>query len=341
MRPTFICGDIHLHNFRMFAKPTDTPGINSRAQLILDAMELLAERIEACNGRLIQLGDLFDVSRPAPILIQRMEDFARRTKMGYLVGNHDRGVCAVDGATSPITNFSSCSEIKNFYPQAERGFFVRDFGDGIIGIDWTPNDITAVARAVVAKLNPKVLLLHAGLDGHPRSGIPKNEESRLPDVLRTRLDLSVLSGHWHSHHVFGSKHTLAQVGAFCPVSFSDSGDSYGRVYRLDTNEWFEIKGPRFYQCAPSELSKYPRADNIFLRALETAEDKLDASLLVDGQIDVVPVGTRAASQAISIPSVDEAIRMLSRQANYESDFYTAEDLEKTAMSLWRQVNASG
>ena len=84
--------DVHVGNHALFATPTEDAGINSRARRVIDT---LAASVSMANTNectyFCVLGDLFDISKPNPALIDATAHALRQFEGEVILlrGNHD------------------------------------------------------------------------------------------------------------------------------------------------------------------------------------------------------------------------------------------------------------
>lgn len=123
------------------------------------------------------------------------------------------------------------------------------------------------------------------------------------------------AGDWHRRHVHKEKDpAIVQIGALCPVSFSDAGSyRYGTVILLDevTAEYtvLELPGPRFVvEELSSSLPAMPKGCDGFARVRKHDTD-LDLTKLGYKKVEVLETVDDAATARVALDSTrSEAVQ---------------------------------
>ena len=103
-----VCSDVHAGNHKRFGGATEA-SLNERCRHVLDVFDrACAATIASGAGYMIVAGDLFDVARPEPSLLARVQTALRNLREEgvepiLLVGNHEKTSTAVgDNALAPL-----------------------------------------------------------------------------------------------------------------------------------------------------------------------------------------------------------------------------------------------
>lgn len=272
MRIGFV-SDVHVGNHRQFGGRV-VCGTNYRCNLALDVLRAAVRRADTLSCDLLcVLGDLFDSDRPEPQSIAAVIEIlvASRGHICLLAGNHEQlsGEYG-DNSLAPLRRLVHCLIDTTKLVVAKN-----------ISMLCVP--ATADPLAVIDKYTDSydLLLLHAGLC-----------DAMFPDYLRNiGLDVEslaavskasvVLAGDFHRAKRWNLHHcTIAQVGALCPVSWSDAGlENVGWLWIYDTasglSQSEQIPGPRFVTTI-DEVSR-ARSQNCipFLRLRGVPEELAD------------------------------------------------------------------
>lgn len=257
MSKTLIVGDVHLHNWPAFSDPTGKPGVNTRAQLVLNCVSKAVEiaNTHRCE-KLVFLGDIFETHKPSIQLQSALADilycYGGTTVM--VLGNHDR--TSMNAEDHALAMFKWV-----------RGVWIATAPTralDMVLIPWSTSRPTVELDKLMEGRDlskPLVLCLHAGLydkiEGfRPEQGDTKAhdaiEVNELVDVCRKYNIRRVFSGHWHAHREYtdGPELTITQLGALVPSGFNnaESPSRYGNCVIVNddlTYERVSIPGPRF------------------------------------------------------------------------------------------------
>ena len=265
---TFIA-DVHVANHKAHGGVA-IDGVNDRCARVLDCITQVAR---TCTEEtlLVVLGDLFDVDKPSPAIIDRTSRALRagKARVVALVGNHDQ-------TTAPNAELGGHGE-HALLPLRSKQISVIErpslvaYGDvDLLCVPFSPTVTPATLEATVRDLlvgqengRTRVLCIHLGIwDAKtPPWLIGAHDaiaESDLRDIARTYRISYVEAGNWHDQRTWppqnGDGVRISQVGALCPTGWDNPGLSgYGGVEFIETlspsdkGSWGHtwIHGPRF------------------------------------------------------------------------------------------------
>lgn len=223
-----VLSDVHAHSFSLFAK-TNSDGVNSRLQIILDEMARAARALVAAGGsRLVIAGDLFhtrgqidpEVLNPTRQVIEQI--LAVGIDIDAIPGNHDLKSAETNQLSSSIQNLTQIS--------LSGGQF-RVFNEPTIDnerafVPWrnTKEALLYDLQKIANTVNPGTLdvFIHAGIDG-VLSGMPAG------GLTHTELGAfgfrRVFAGHYHNHKDFGNG--VVSIGATTHHNWGDIGTKAG------------------------------------------------------------------------------------------------------------------
>lgn len=263
--PYLLLSDIHAHAWSQFST-TNSDGVNSRLQIILDEIKRAAGVLEAAGGDTIRLaGDLFhtrgsvdpEVFNPVSALIKKLN--AEGFCFEAIPGNHD-------------LKGKHTSELGNaFQSFRDRGFVIAtkpmEVAFNTILIPWQAT--TADLRKAVEELKrnydhidrPKMdVIMHAGIDG-VLTGVP--EHGLTASEVASWGFRRVFAGHYHNHVALeGGK--VISIGATTQQTWGD----------VNTNAGFLLVWPDKFQFHASHAPSFVDVD-------ETTDPE-ELPLIVDG-----------------------------------------------------------
>ena len=240
-----IFADSHLHNYQQHSVVLPN-GNNSRLQDGLDAIQQIETYAKAYSIELIIfVGDVFQSRGLVSVSVfnQTFEAFERLSKVAELlmvVGNHD--LASMFGNVHSIKTFSRFAEVID-EPRA-----VKKLGIDFCGIPFSnrAEDVREIIKQMAERPNPKVLLLHQGIDGAFALGDITLYESLKKDDLMWRNFEYVFSGHYHMRQWLGFNSMY--IGCTYPLTFADVGNKKGFLdvnFRNKTVKFVEVNAPKF------------------------------------------------------------------------------------------------
>lgn len=290
MSSVLFVADVHLGNHQRFGGVTHS-GINARARFVLDALERAADAANDNDAALAVLGDLFDVSRPAPQLIAAARRILCSVKRGVvlLVGNHDQdstalgdhALCALEeGPQDTDTLEPGCVVIV----ERPRVLRIRGMDRPGLFLPYAPGDSGAYITDTIRDArgaDVEFVAFHAGVrDGRTPHYLRAAHDAIDVDVLAQSLrdaDIRLaFCGNWHNPRAWEilDGRLVVQVGTLAPTGF-DNADIEGRGIHFFPKrptvacEPVSIPGPRFHTVAFSEgrirVPKRRAGDAVFLR----------------------------------------------------------------------------
>ncbi len=260
--------DCHIGD-HAWCRGTVLAGISERAREGLDALAhavYLAQSLRV--DRLVVLGDLFDVARPAPVLVHAVQEIlSRAPDPVVLVGNHDQESEAVwHHACAPLAPIAQVVDQVALVIAGQLELVLVAPRTSASAFGGTQARITAARIGQTSWGRKRVLGLHLGLADqatpvHLREcndAILVSEAIQLGQQVGAEL---VVAGNWHwpaSWQTQFPRAAVVQIGTLCPHDFRDAGQSGWAVEIRDDGSAVrhEIPGPRFYKVAsPGELAE--------------------------------------------------------------------------------------
>jgi DNA repair exonuclease SbcCD nuclease subunit len=240
-----VFADAHLHNYQSHSVVLAN-GNNSRLEDGLNAIKQIETYAKAYNIELIIfLGDVFQQRGLVSINVfnQTYDAFERLSQIAELimvVGNHD--LASMYGNVHSVKTFSRFAEVID----TPRSFKTQ--GIDFCGIPFSSNAETVknAIKEMSERSNPKVLLLHQGIDGAFALGDVALYESLKKEDLMWRNFAYVFAGHYHMRQWLGLNSMY--VGCLYPLTFADAGDPKGFLdvnFRTNTVKFIEIQAPKF------------------------------------------------------------------------------------------------
>jgi len=257
-----LIGDPHFANRKLFGRPTDKPGVNTRLQYTQQALEWIARDIPADIDHVCILGDItHDHGRLTPPVLLAIQDmlleFAEHGhSVAMLGGNHD-----MDGyGLSIVSAFESDSrEVREVVTEPRQLYYSFP-----IPIHAIPYGLMSDALDYMAELTERcIVLMHHSFEGakhgthefQPPGGIPP---ALIPDHIE------VFSGHYHMRQKM-NKH-VEYTGAPLQHDFGEVNYTPGYVIlEIDSGsirqQFIEVPpevAPRFHILPHNlELGKIP------------------------------------------------------------------------------------
>jgi DNA repair exonuclease SbcCD nuclease subunit len=240
-----VFADAHTHNYQSHSV-TLPSGNNSRLEDGLNAIAQVESYAKSHGIELILfLGDVFQARGLVSVSVfnQTFEAYERLSKVAELVmvvGNHD--LASMYGNIHSIQTFSRFAEVIDT-PRT-----VRKLGIDFCGIPFSSNaeEVKAHIKEFASGPNPKVLLLHQGIDGAFALGdITLYESLKKEDLLWRNFEY-VFSGHYHMRQWLGLN--IMYPGCLYPLTFADVNDPKGFLdvnFRNHTVKFVEVKAPKF------------------------------------------------------------------------------------------------
>jgi DNA repair exonuclease SbcCD nuclease subunit len=216
-----ITGDLHVHNFRQFAK-TLPSGLNSRLHNCLNVFDIIlreakSRRIDKVilNGDIFHEADEIDTEVYGEVYkkLERLADHGIDTNL--ILGNHDTSLCTSQRLVHSLFAFRKVARV------IEKP---TTLWDSVSAIPWTANTVLYRQWLKTAALEKprRVLVTHVGItEGRiGQSGIRVKGQVRLADLHPEGFHLVLLSDYHHRqkvadhvyylgsplHHNFGETH---------------------------------------------------------------------------------------------------------------------------------------
>jgi len=263
--PYLILSDLHFHAWTAFAETTPT-GVNTRLQLLLDAVRYAAAELKAKGGNKIFLaGDVFHKrGEVAPSVLNPVMDlFKELTVQGFEVyaipGNHDLEKNDSERLANSITALESVGVKVAHEPTV----IELTPGHKVVLFPWFSSVKDLIAEMTIKRedlvedtiqddAEPRLdAIIHAPIDGvlpHlPAHGLDANA------LFGTGFD-RVFSGHYHNHKDMGDG--VYSIGAMTHQCWGDIGSQAGfmLVYEEEV-EQFPTKHPLFVELTGDETDE--------------------------------------------------------------------------------------
>ena len=247
MKIVFLA-DLHIDNYQQFGGPQEG-GVNQRAEYILATIRRAME----LGDKVVILGDIFNKSKPPPVLIYRMQAaLACAYDVCVIPGNHDMDSDAIgNNAVAPLSMSYSTVHQR---PACWFNVIVVPFQVGSPE-SWLPNAIEEALSGLSTA--PRVLATHFGISDdstpyHLDNSSGHINVNKLVQICKRYGISFVFSGDWHRHQRWDIDGvTVVQVGALCPNRFPPQYEqaSIGPAVVLDNGEvsMVNVPGPRFYK----------------------------------------------------------------------------------------------
>lgn len=240
-----LFADTHTHNYQSHSVILPN-GNNSRLQDGLFAIQQVEVYAKAYGIELILfLGDVFRARGLVSVSVfnQSFEAFERLSKVArlvMLVGNHD--------LASMYNNIHSVKTFSRFAEIIDEPRVVKELGINFCGIPFNSRaeEVKESIKQMAGQPNPKVLLLHQGIDGASALGDITLYESLKKDDLMWRDFEYVFAGHYHMRQWLGFNSMY--VGCLYPLTFADLGSPKGFLdvnFRNKTIKFIEVTAPKF------------------------------------------------------------------------------------------------
>lgn len=225
-----ILSDIHAHSFTLFAK-TNSAGVNTRLQIILDEMMRAAAELQAAGGnRMVIAGDLFhtrghidpEVLNPVRKTIEKI--LMMGIDIDAIPGNHDLKSTETQELSSSIQNLAQISISGGQF----RVFNKTTEANGRVFIPWQNTHEGLLAELQDVSNNWGLdksktdVVIHAGIDG-VLSGMPAHGLNHVK--LGSFGFRNVFAGHYHNHKDFGNG--VVSIGATTHQNWGDIGTKAG------------------------------------------------------------------------------------------------------------------
>ena len=263
-----IASDLHIDNHRKFASPdTDSryPGCNSRAVVILDALERVYEKaISLSETHVVIPGDVFHRRGIllVPLLNALHKLFERYFDLGIqtivLPGNHDYVDKNAQHAASHLHALYSLKNSCVVISEPKVMVFPDNLG---LFIPYTPSrlDWLAKAKDLVIKAGklhhdrPLTIFAHQSFSG-ARTGPHEYIMEEGIDPYEVPPEANVISGHYHMNQTLGS---VTYVGSLVQHDFGERAYAPGYLYLSgETLEFIEnTVSPRFVIYEGNDVEK--------------------------------------------------------------------------------------
>ncbi len=278
-------GDLHVHNYPQFAKPTKYVGINSRALWGLKCLK----RIRDIGWKLgvdgyLFLGDLFyeRYKVEVPIVLRLADALGGLGNIVGIPGNHDLVAKVGELSTNSVRVISEMI--------GEDRFVVLDGKDGkeehrvgdvsIVGVPWSV-DIDQLLFSKKEKGMFRVALMHEVIDGCVTESDFRLDSKvgigQVKDFMkRNKIDV-VLNGHVHKPQTLAKN--IFCVGSPMHNRASDAGKN-NKVFFIDTEtkqyKWIEVEGIPRFEVINVPIHKqivyaYPQEDYYIVKVLHDSD----------------------------------------------------------------------
>lgn len=354
-KPYALCSDVHCHSWSAFAT-TNSDGVNSRLQIILDELMACATELRSRGGdKMIIAGDLFHVrgSVKPSVMNPVMDTFGKIERMGVFVeaiaGNHD-----LEGKdASQIGNaMQALGALRGFNPITKPSFTKAVQDGGYTGnakifmfpwyseLDALREKMNlAIEKIEGSGIDPKEFdaVIHA-----PLNGVLKG----LPDTGFDPAELSsigfnrVFVGHFHNHKSFeGGK--VYSVGATTHQTWNDPGSraGYCMVYP-DRVDFIPSSAPSFVDIKSAEdvdettvSGNYVRLklEDVTEAEIKTFRDELE-SLGAKG-VNIIATKKTEATREASISSGASLEVSVAEYIEKDAEFSDKDALQKVAAEI--------
>ena len=205
MSKILILGDTHIHNHQAMGGPVSN-GINQRCMDIVRSILTVVAREKP--DAIVQLGDFFDVAKPAPAVIDLAMQMIKQAKVPWyiLAGNHDISTLGAPTAIRPLGHLPNVT------------IFEEPAAFKLLGFDCVAIPYCSLsAEDALAKVHrmssiPDLVFLHYGLETVGHVG---------PDYCNTK---NLGRKHFHGHEHLGYTRNYDRdinVGSFCELRFGN------------------------------------------------------------------------------------------------------------------------
>lgn len=341
--PYLVVSDIHAHSWAAYST-TNSFGVNSRLQIILDELDRAADELEAAGGStIVMAGDLFhqrgsidpEVFNPVHRMIENL------INRGFIVlalpGNHDLKGKETTELGNAFQSMSGWSEFKiAIEPLLMQHVFDAKTNGNLLLVPWQSSNKSlmeilwehANAMETDARENTDVFI-HAGIDG-VIPGLP--DHGLTAESLKELGFKRVFAGHYHNHKVMeGGK--VISIGATTQHTFSDLGAKAGflLVYP-DRVEYRASNAPDFVEITgdtePEDIPAIVDGNYVRIRSM-----KLTDAEIKDMREELVSLGAKGvtfqvAREVVSARTGAVATKSVSLEASIDNyiDTLTFDDL---------------
>lgn len=254
-----ITSDLHFHPWSLFSK-TNSDGVNSRLQIVIDEFVEAAKELERAGGKTIFIaGDVFHTRGALdPETLNPVRDaFQRVIDMGidiYIIpGNHDLKSSDTRRISSAVENLAQVSISGSQVRVINKVEHIAIDGALFGFVPWRKNneamleDLEELSK--VTNHEKMHVFIHAGIDG-VLSGVPASGLTAAK--LTSFFFRGVYAGHYHNHADMTHPSTpglrVMSIGASTHQNWGDIGSKAGFLM-IDTEKnevtFNDAKAPKF------------------------------------------------------------------------------------------------
>jgi len=345
-----ILADLHLHNYQSHSVILQD-GRNSR---LVDGLNSLEQVHDYARGHgielIIILGDIFQQRGLVNVGIfnQAHESLSRMSKTSELllvVGNHD--------LASMYGNVHSSETFKEFATVADVPQVVRKLGIDFCCVPFSSKaeEVRETIKEMSQRPNPKVLLLHQGIDGAYALGdVVLQESLTKEDLCWWDFDF-VFAGHYHMRQWLG--YNSLYPGCLYPLTFADANQPRGFLdvnFRNRTAKFVETKAPRFVTIEWSDFKDghpdvWDKVEGnivkVFVRDGTNMEEVKQTVGAINPQSLVVeidrPVSFQKRTELSISMGTDELVEKYVHSAEVDTEMFDDEELVRIGREIVRSA----
>lgn len=290
-----VIGDPHWDNRKMFGRPTDLGGVNTRMYYVSQTMRWIADQLPEDVEHVAILGDITHQHGrlTPPVLREIRSTFQRFMKKGFdvglLSGNHDQDANGFSIVSAFGDDLQEC-KVEPF-PGVQQWYYGYQFP--IFGISYCDREASQLAFEFIARecdilKREAVVFMHHHFDGarhgnhefQPPGGL---NEADIPDCVK-----AVFCGHYHMRHRVNPR--VMYVGAPMQHDFGEA--SYRPNYMiLNYDEDEDFVGYTSYEVPPEVAPRFHILRHNLERAAVPGNPDMDY-YRIDLPSDVDPIETQ-------------------------------------------------
>ena len=343
-----IFADPHLHNYQSHS--TILPdGRNSR---LVDGLNAIDQVKDYARGHgielVIMLGDLFQTRGLVNVGVfnqahESMRQMSEHSEEILVVGNHD--LASMYGNVHSIKTFNRFAEV------VDEPRVIRKLGIDFCCIPFSSRaeEVRETIKEMSQRPNPKVLLLHQGIDGAYALGDIVLQESLTKEDLCWRDFDFVFAGHYHMRQWLG--YNSMYPGCLYPLTFADANQPRGFLdvnFRNRTVKFVEVKAPKFITIEWADFKEgnpnvWDRVEGnivkVFVRDGTNIEDVKQTINAIKPQSLVVevdkPISFQKRTELSISMGTDELVEKYVRSDVIDTEMFDEEELIRIGREIVR------
>jgi len=359
-----VVADVHVANHARFGG-REEDGLNARGRFTIEALReaVTIADLRGCE-HFVVAGDLFDNRRPEPAVVAAVQHvFADARERGLVVvavpGNHDLLDADASGGNTtcaPLWQVAQVPDHEGWWRIGGYPVLVVPFQSRAPMSQHLGEVLSAYGHKEPKEFDgegkPSLLITHVGvydlLSATPWQKRAKDaiEAGFLLGLIEDAGIETAFVGNYHDHHrwtdVENGVRRVFQVGALCPVSFSETGTvdrGLMAIYQNGGVSFVTVPGPRFLdietprQVADLSSMSDRLLERTFVRVSREVEIPLGLVSKLGGVDHVGPEVTEvagAAGAASAVAGSDPAAEL----AAYVEQMNLPEDVERGAVAAF-------